>query len=100
VEYDYDVYGRRYCLIACRDHKRAKEERYEIRVAEENKRIAEKDVQLARGAYYPTVNAFLIIIPGMQIMIHSTGILSLSYMKMTELPMDCNSIFLYLMDLR
>lgn len=37
---------------------RAKEERYEVRVAEENKKIAEKDVEIAKGAYYPTLGAF------------------------------------------
>jgi outer membrane protein len=59
VEYDYDVYGEEILLNSPAEIiRRAKEERYEIRVAEENKRIAEKDVQLARGAYYPTVNAF------------------------------------------
>ncbi|MCM4158374.1 TolC family protein [Antarcticibacterium flavum] len=59
VEYDYDVYGEEILLNSPAEIiRRAKEERYEIRVAEENKRIAEKDVQLARGAYYPTLNAF------------------------------------------
>ena len=37
---------------------KAKEERYEIKIAEEQKLIAEKDVQIARGAYYPTLSAF------------------------------------------
>ncbi len=36
----------------------AKEERYEIKIAEENKAIAEKNVEIAKGAYYPTLNAF------------------------------------------
>ncbi len=59
VEYDYEVYGQEILLNSPAEIiSRAKEERYEIKVAEENKRIAEKDVQLARGAYYPTVNAF------------------------------------------
>ena len=59
VEYDYDVYGEEILLNTPAEIiDRAKEERYEIRIAEENKKIAEKDVQLARGAYYPTVNAF------------------------------------------
>ncbi|HSI70270.1 MAG TPA: TolC family protein [Gillisia sp.] len=59
VEYDYDVYGEEILLNSPAEIiQRAKEERYEIRVAEENKKIAEKDVQIARGAYYPTVNAF------------------------------------------
>lgn len=60
AEDDYEVAGQEILmrtpseLIA-----RAKEERYEIKVAEENKKIAEKDVQLARGAYYPTLGAFM-----------------------------------------
>lgn len=37
---------------------RATDERYEIKVAEENQRIAEKDIELAKGAYYPTLGAF------------------------------------------
>lgn len=38
---------------------KAKDERYEIKIAEEQKLLAEKDVQIARGAYYPTLSAFL-----------------------------------------
>lgn len=37
---------------------RAKEERYEVKVAEENKRIAELDVEIARAAYLPTLGGF------------------------------------------
>lgn len=37
---------------------RATQERYEIKVAEENQRIAQKDIELAKGAYYPTLGAF------------------------------------------
>ena len=37
---------------------RATDDRYEIKVAEEQMRIAEKDIELARGAYYPTIGAF------------------------------------------
>lgn len=36
----------------------AKESRYEIKIAEQNLDIAEKDLQIARGAYYPTLSAF------------------------------------------
>jgi len=36
----------------------AKESRYEVQVAEQNKAIAEKDVEIAKGAYLPTLNAF------------------------------------------
>lgn len=37
---------------------RAKEVRYEIKVAETNKEIAETEVELAKGAYWPTLGAF------------------------------------------
>lgn len=37
---------------------RAKEERNEIKLARQNKEIAEKDVQIARAAYYPTLTGF------------------------------------------
>ncbi len=36
---------------------KAREARYEVQIAEQNKRIAEKDLQIAKGAYYPTLNA-------------------------------------------
>lgn len=36
----------------------AKEERYEILIAEQNVEIARKDVQLAQGGLYPTLSAF------------------------------------------
>ncbi|MGB5980739.1 MAG: TolC family protein [Nonlabens sp.] len=36
----------------------AEENRSEVRIAEENVNIAEKDLQIARGAYYPTISAF------------------------------------------
>lgn len=38
------------------DH--AEEERFEIKLAEENQKLAEKDVEIARGAYMPTLGAF------------------------------------------
>lgn len=34
----------------------ARESRYEVQIAEQNKLIAEKDLEIARGAYYPTLN--------------------------------------------
>ncbi len=37
----------------------AKKERYEIKIAEENKILAEKDVKIDRGAYLPTLSAFI-----------------------------------------
>jgi outer membrane protein len=36
----------------------AEENRSEVRIAEQNVDIAEKDLQIARGAYYPTISAF------------------------------------------
>ena len=36
----------------------AKESRSEIKIAEQNAGIAEKDLQIAKSSYYPTVNAF------------------------------------------
>ena len=36
----------------------AKEERNEVKLAEQNKAIAEKDVEIAKGGYLPTINAF------------------------------------------
>ena len=36
----------------------AKENRSEIKIAEKNVELAEKDLQIARGAYYPTLSAF------------------------------------------
>ncbi len=35
---------------------KARESRYEVQIAEQNKLIAEKDLEIARGAYYPTLN--------------------------------------------
>ena len=37
----------------------AKNERYEVKIAEQNLAIAEKDLQIARGAYYPSLSGFL-----------------------------------------
>ncbi len=36
----------------------AKESRYEIKIAEQSVELAEKDLQLSRGSYYPTLSAF------------------------------------------
>jgi len=36
----------------------AKQERYEVKVAEKNVEIAEKNLEIARGAYYPTLGGF------------------------------------------
>ncbi|WP_241507230.1 TolC family protein [Aquimarina sediminis] len=35
---------------------KAREARYEVQIAEQNMLIAEKDLEIARGAYYPTLN--------------------------------------------
>ncbi len=35
---------------------KAREARYEVQIAEQNKLIAEKDLQISRGAYYPTLS--------------------------------------------
>lgn len=37
---------------------KAKENRAEIKIAEQNVELAEKDVQIAKSAYYPTLSAF------------------------------------------
>jgi outer membrane protein len=37
----------------------AKKDRYEVKIAEQNLAIAEKDLQIARGAYYPSLSGFL-----------------------------------------
>ncbi|MBQ4818667.1 TolC family protein [Aquimarina sp. MMG016] len=36
---------------------RSREARYEVQIAEQNKLLAEKDVEIARAAYYPTLTA-------------------------------------------
>lgn len=38
---------------------KAREERFETKIADQNLEIAEKDLQLARGAYFPTLTAFI-----------------------------------------
>ncbi|MGB8706087.1 MAG: TolC family protein [Gillisia sp.] len=59
VDSGYDIYGSEILDKSPQELvEKAKENRYEIKVAEENKAIAEKDVQLARGAYFPTLAAF------------------------------------------
>lgn len=35
---------------------KARESRYEVQIAEQNKRIAEKDLEIAKGAYYPSLS--------------------------------------------
>lgn len=63
---DFDVQERDYAILGddilntpvSEIIAKAKEERYEIRVAKTNKEIAEKDVELAKGAYWPSLTAF------------------------------------------
>lgn len=59
VEKDYDIIGNE--ILANSPEmliEKAKEERYEIKIAEEQMLIAEKDVQISKGAYLPTISAF------------------------------------------
>lgn len=35
----------------------ARESRYEVQIAEQNKLVAEKDLEISKGAYYPTLSA-------------------------------------------
>lgn len=59
VDRDYNVFGNEILENTVYDViDRAKEERSEIRIAETNMELAEKDVDLAKGAYLPTLNAF------------------------------------------
>jgi len=59
VDRDYNVFGNEILENTVYDViDRAKEERSEIKIAETNMELAEKDVDLARGAYLPTLGAF------------------------------------------
>lgn len=59
AERDYDIFGSEILQNSVTEIiARAKEERSEIRIAEANKELAEKDVELAKGAYLPTLGAF------------------------------------------
>ncbi|MBZ9729539.1 TolC family protein [Salegentibacter sp. JZCK2] len=59
VERDYDIFGIEILDNTVDDIvEQAKEERSEIRIAEANRELALKDVEIARGAYYPSVGAF------------------------------------------
>lgn len=56
---EYEVLGSDILDRSAREIVRqAKEHRNEIKIAEENRNIAEKDVEIARGAYMPTLAAF------------------------------------------
>ena len=59
AERDYDVFGVDILQKPVTEIvERAKEERYEVQVAEENMEIAEIDVEIAKAAYLPTLGAF------------------------------------------
>lgn len=59
VERDYEVFETEVLEVPVAEIiERAEEERYEIKVAEENRNIAQKDVEIAKGAYMPTLGAF------------------------------------------
>ncbi len=59
VETGYDILGTEILDNPVEDIvAQAREERSEIKIAEANKQIAQKDVEIAKGAYYPSVGAF------------------------------------------
>lgn len=59
VERDYDIFGTEIMENSVDDIiAAAKEERSEIKIAEANKDLAEKDVEIAKGAYLPSLDAF------------------------------------------
>jgi len=59
VERDYNIFGTEILDNPVEDIvEQAKEERSEIKIAEANRELAQKDVEIAKGAYYPSVGAF------------------------------------------
>lgn len=59
VDRDYDIFGNEILENSVYDViETAKEERSEIKIAESNMELAEMDVELAKGAYLPTLSAF------------------------------------------
>lgn len=59
VDRDYDIFGNEILANSVYEViERAKEERSEIKIAEANRELAEMDVDLTKGAYLPTLNAF------------------------------------------
>lgn len=59
AEGDYAIYGEEMLLLSPENIiEAAKEERNEVKIAETNLDIAEEDVQIARGAFWPTISAF------------------------------------------
>ncbi|WP_031426356.1 TolC family protein [Flavimarina sp. Hel_I_48] len=60
AEADYEIAGEEILLNSPYEIiDQAKEKRYEIKIAEENKKLAEKDIEIARGASLPTLSAFI-----------------------------------------
>lgn len=58
-ERDYDVFGSEILETPVSEIiNRAKEARYEIKVAEVNKEMAQEDVEISKGAYLPSLGAF------------------------------------------
>ncbi len=56
---DYQIYGEDVLLKTPAEiTDAAKEERYEVKIAENNLELAEKDVEIAKGAAWPTLSAF------------------------------------------
>ncbi|MDR9456338.1 MAG: TolC family protein [Salegentibacter sp.] len=59
VDRDYDIFGSDILENSVYDIiDRAREERSELKIAEANRDLAEKDVEIAKGAYMPTLGAF------------------------------------------
>ncbi|MHA6279437.1 TolC family protein [Salinimicrobium sp. CAU 1759] len=59
AERDYDVFGSEILQVPVSEViDVAEEERYEVQVAEMNRKLAEKELEIARGAYWPTLGAF------------------------------------------
>lgn len=59
VERDYNILGTEILDNSANDIvEQAREERSEIKIAEANRELAQKDVEIAKGAYYPSVGAF------------------------------------------
>ncbi|WP_405325185.1 TolC family protein [Leeuwenhoekiella sp. LLG6367-2.1] len=59
AEGDYAIYGEEMLMMSPQNIiESAKEERNEVKIAETNLEIAEEDVQIAKGAFWPTISAF------------------------------------------
>ncbi|MGA9590287.1 MAG: TolC family protein, partial [Salegentibacter sp.] len=59
VERDYDIFGTEIMENSVNDIiEAAREERSEIKIAETNKELAQKDVEIAKGSYLPSLGAF------------------------------------------